>query len=164
MLPTVPPVKSQSRTVRAKPLCWGCMMAQSGEGTVDSRGTDAAVTLVVERHKPRSHALQDSGALLKKSESRTAQEQLMNNPDMMMGMMKGQITGFLPQVTHRPAVYYLPFPKCSPGHTSHLGFLWPRLQFQQQVQTFDVSEVIWSGFSLMKAAMSDCTLCLWVIG
>lgn len=48
----------------------------------------------------------DSGALLKKSESRTAQEQIMNNPDMMMGMMKGQITGFLPQIAMGMFVNY----------------------------------------------------------
>lgn len=48
----------------------------------------------------------DTGALLKKSESRSAQEQLMSNPDMMMGMMKGQITGFLPQIAMGMFVNY----------------------------------------------------------
>lgn len=48
----------------------------------------------------------DTGVLLKKSESRTAQEQLMGNPDMMMSMMKGQITGFLPQIAMGMFVNY----------------------------------------------------------
>jgi hypothetical protein len=33
-----------------------------------------------------------------KSEAPTPQEMMMSNPDMMMNMMKGNITGFLPQV------------------------------------------------------------------
>ena len=40
--------------------------------------------------------------LCKKSESRSAQELMMSNPDMMMNMMKGQVTGFLPQVRAHP--------------------------------------------------------------
>lgn len=32
-----------------------------------------------------------------KAESRTPQEMMMSNPDMMMNMMKGNLTGFLPQ-------------------------------------------------------------------
>ena len=35
-----------------------------------------------------------------KSEAPTPQEMMMSNPDMMMNMMKGNITGFLPQVSH----------------------------------------------------------------
>jgi hypothetical protein len=33
-----------------------------------------------------------------RSEAPTPQEMMMSNPDMMMNMMKGNITGFLPQV------------------------------------------------------------------
>lgn len=40
-----------------------------------------------------------------KSEAPTPQEMMMSNPDMMMNMMKGNITGFLPQVLLEPHAY-----------------------------------------------------------
>ncbi len=41
--------------------------------------------------------MQDVGVFNQKAESRTPQEMMMSNPDMMMNMMKGNLTGFLPQ-------------------------------------------------------------------
>ena len=43
-------------------------------------------------------SLQETGVFNQKSEAPTPQEMMMSNPDMMMNMMKGNITGFLPQV------------------------------------------------------------------
>ena len=42
--------------------------------------------------------MQDTGLFSKKSETRSAQEQMMTNPDMMSGIVKQSIGGFLPQV------------------------------------------------------------------
>ena len=42
--------------------------------------------------------VQETGVFVKKSESRTAQEQMMTNPDMMTNMLKQSVGGFLPQV------------------------------------------------------------------
>ena len=41
---------------------------------------------------------QDSGVFVQKTASRSPQEMMMSNPDMMMNMMKGNLSGFLPQV------------------------------------------------------------------
>ena len=41
--------------------------------------------------------VQETGVFVKKSESRTAQEQMMTNPDMMTNMLKQSVGGFLPQ-------------------------------------------------------------------
>ena len=42
---------------------------------------------------------QDTGLFSKKSETRSAQEQMMTNPDMMTNMVKQSVGGFLPQVS-----------------------------------------------------------------
>ena len=42
--------------------------------------------------------LQDTGAFHKKPETKSAQDQLMNNPDMMTDMMKKNLGGIIPQV------------------------------------------------------------------
>ena len=41
---------------------------------------------------------QDTGVLSQKSEQKSAQEQMMTNPDMMSGMMKQNLFGIIPQV------------------------------------------------------------------
>lgn len=60
---------------------------------------------------------QDTGVLSQKSEQKSAQEQMMTNPDMMSGMMKQNLFGIIPQVGFQcwrapssPAA-------CSPSHT-----------------------------------------------
>lgn len=47
---------------------------------------------------PDNLSSQETGVFNQKSEAPTPQEMMMSNPDMMMNMMKGNITGFLPQV------------------------------------------------------------------
>ena len=44
-------------------------------------------------------ALQDTGVFSQKSEQKSAQEQMMTNPDMMSGMMKQNMLGIIPQVS-----------------------------------------------------------------
>ena len=44
---------------------------------------------------------QDTGVLSQKSEQKSAQEQMMTNPDMMSGMMKQNLFGIIPQVGFR---------------------------------------------------------------
>jgi hypothetical protein len=41
---------------------------------------------------------QDTGVFSQKSEQKSAQEQMMTNPDMMSGMMKQNLLGIIPQV------------------------------------------------------------------
>ena len=47
---------------------------------------------------PCSHS-QDTGVFSQKSEQKSAQEQMMTNPDMMSGMMKQNLLGIIPQVS-----------------------------------------------------------------
>ena len=52
--------------------------------------------------------MQDTGVFSKKSEAKSAQEQMMTNPDMMTDMMKKSFSGIVPQVNlllHLPACY-----------------------------------------------------------
>ena len=42
--------------------------------------------------------LQNTGILNQKSEQKSAQEQMMTNPDLMSGMMKQNLSGIVPQV------------------------------------------------------------------
>ena len=50
--------------------------------------------------------LQSTGILNQKSEQKSAQEQMMTNPDLMSGMMKQNLSGIVPQVSSRlPAAY-----------------------------------------------------------
>lgn len=69
--------------------CTGCFDLQLFSGSFGSRCAERACGGVT---------IQETGLLCKKSESRSAQELMLSNPDMMMNMMKGQVTGFLPQV------------------------------------------------------------------
>lgn len=41
--------------------------------------------------------MQDTGLFHKKPESKSAQDQLMNNPDVMTDMMKKNLGGIIPQ-------------------------------------------------------------------
>lgn len=43
--------------------------------------------------------MQDTGVFSQKSEQKSAQEQMMTNPDMMSGMMKQNLVGIIPQVS-----------------------------------------------------------------
>ena len=45
--------------------------------------------------------LQDTGAFNQKPEQKSAQDQLMNNPDVMTDMMKKNLGGIVPQVCIR---------------------------------------------------------------
>jgi len=42
--------------------------------------------------------VQGTGVLNQKSEQKSAQEQMMTNPDLMSGMMKQNLSGIVPQV------------------------------------------------------------------
>lgn len=42
--------------------------------------------------------MQGTGALSQKSEQKSAQEQMLTNPDLMSGMMKQNLSGIVPQV------------------------------------------------------------------
>jgi hypothetical protein len=42
--------------------------------------------------------VQDTGLFCQKSEQKSAQEQMMTNPDLMSGMMKQNLFGIIPQV------------------------------------------------------------------
>ena len=44
-------------------------------------------------------SVQDTGLFAQKSEQKSAQEQMMTNPDMMQNMMKQNLGGIIPQVT-----------------------------------------------------------------
>lgn len=48
-------------------------------------------------HSEATVCLQDTGVFSKKSEAKSAQEMMMTNPDIMMNMMKQNLSGFLPQ-------------------------------------------------------------------
>jgi len=58
--------------------------------------------------------VQDTGVFTKKTEAKSAQEQMMSNPDMMTDMMKKNFSGIVPQV--------LFFGLCA-GTTLHVGTL-----------------------------------------
>ncbi len=45
-----------------------------------------------------SSCMQGTGALSQKSEQKSAQEQMLTNPDLMSGMMKQNLSGIVPQV------------------------------------------------------------------
>ena len=49
---------------------------------------------------PYSWAAQDTGVFSQKSEQKSAQEQMITNPDMMSNMMKQNLSGIVPQVPH----------------------------------------------------------------
>lgn len=42
--------------------------------------------------------MQDTGVFSKKTEAKSAQEQMLSNPDMMTDMMKKNFSGIVPQV------------------------------------------------------------------
>lgn len=50
------------------------------------------------RERRQYFAAKETGVLVQKTESRPPHEMMMSNPDMMMNMMKGNLTGFLPQI------------------------------------------------------------------
>ena len=45
--------------------------------------------------------MQDTGVFIQKSQARSAQEQMMTNPDMMSNMLKQSVGGFVPQACPR---------------------------------------------------------------
>mmetsp|Transcript_308 Transcript_308/g.888 ORF Transcript_308/g.888 Transcript_308/m.888 type:complete len:256 (+) Transcript_308:358-1125(+) len=64
------------------------------------------ITEAAFRERRHYFTAKETGLLCKKSESRSAQELMLSNPDMMMNMMKGQVTGFLPQIAMGMFVNY----------------------------------------------------------
>lgn len=46
----------------------------------------------------KNRAVQDGGVFSKKTEAKSAQEQMLTNPDMMQDMMKKNFSGIVPQV------------------------------------------------------------------
>lgn len=67
-------------------------------------------SLMMEGERRGAAVAQDTGFFNKKSEARSAQEQMMSNPDFMTNMMKQNLSGIVPQVPHPLPLLLLSLP------------------------------------------------------